>query len=639
MKEKNIEVLNSKIELPIIQIEHNGHMLPIHSKYNPITEAERFIDSYAEQIEQADHIFLYGIGLGYHVKTIQQRYPDKLISTYEPIHSIYNAFMKNHKQVGVKISNLVNQYVGGTKEEILRNLSHFRSYLAQRIVIIVHPIYSKIAEEQFREFSLAFQQFIQDTRSNTIANIMFNDRWVINMIMNAPCILSTPCIQENNVFEGKPIILVAAGPSLTEELENLQIIKENGLAFIFAVGSANEVLIKNSILPDAVLSYDPSIINYQVFLELVKQNIDNIPLIFGSTIGHETLPLFIGPKIHMVMNRDKLIPYLQDKYFETVSDSSTISNVTIQLLAQLNISKLILVGQNFAYKKDEEYASGISRYDDPHYINGVLEKIESGQTLTVENVHGELVQTEQGYNNMRREMERYIEQMPHIQIINTTQGGAKIAGTVFQSLATTIQNELNEKVVDEYWWESLNTTSTKISDKKINQLQKASTEYRALFNEIMALLERLEKQDGTSEGQKINQMLDKMYKLLGKLTRNQLFQIMIEPIISVHTDRFYSDIKLCQRIKNNNEKIQKVTMIYRNYMLITLDIYRKINPIIQLKLIPYLKDNEQWQYYEATCGMITYKGQWKKKWFLRQEDNGEIDSYGASAETMKQGAI
>lgn len=639
MKERKIEVLMSKAQHPIIQIEHNGHMLPIHSKYNPVAEAERFIDSYTEQIKQADHIFFYGVGLGYHVKTIQQRYPEKIVSTYEPITSVFNSFMKHSKQVGINISDIANHYVGESKDEILENLKNFRPYLAQKIAIVIHPVYEKIAQESFQQFSVTFQQFIQDTRSNTLTNLAFNDRWVINMIMNTPYILTSPCIQENNPFEDMPVILVAAGPSLQEELENLRTIKGKGLAFIFAVGSANEVLIKHNILPDAVISYDPSIINYQVFLELAKTHIKNIPLIFGTTMGHETLPLFLGPKVHMVMNRDKFTPYLQDKNFETVRDSNTISNVTLQLLAQINVKKLILVGQNFAYKKDNYYAKGIARYDDPKYTNSVLQRVEMNQMIYVEGVDGELVQTEQIYNQMRIEMEWYIEQMSHLRVINTTQGGAKIAGTVYQPLATAIQNELTEKVVDGYWWENFKTASTKISDKKINQLQKASIEYRTLFNEIMELLELLEKQDGSKNGKKVNQMLDKMYKLLAKLTRNLLFQLMIEPIISVHTDRFYSDIKICQRIKDNNEKIQKSIKVYRNYMLITLDIYRKINPIIQLKLIPYLKDNEQWQYYEATCGIITYGGQWKKKWFLRQEDNGEIDSYGASSETMQKGAI
>lgn len=639
MTEPIIEVLMSKTGLPIIQIQHNGHMLPIHSKYNPVTEAERLIDSYSAQIEQADHIFFYGVGLGYHLAITQKRYPNKFISTYEPIENIYREYSRYAGQIDVKTADIANQYVGDSNEEILINLRKFKPYLAQNILIIILPVYERIAKESIQRFSQIFQQFIKDTRTNTMTNLVFNERWIINMIMNTPWILNTANIQENNPFEGKPVILVAAGPSLTEELENLRFIKKQGLAFIFAVGSANEVLIKQKILPDAVVSYDPSIVNYQVFLELTKQRLYNIPLIFGTTIGHETLPLFLGPKFHMVMNRDQFTPYIQDVKFKTVNDSSTISNVTLQLLGQLNVNKIILVGQNFAYKEHTYYAEGIDRYDDIKYIDMISKKIKSGQIMTVEDVHGGVVQTEQGYDNMRREMEIYIKSMTDLKIINTTKGGAKIAGTIFKPLIEIIQDELKEKIVDRDWWKCLNTTPTKISEKKNKQLQQASLGYRTLFNDMMTLLEQLEKQDGDINGKKVNQMLDKMYKILGKLTRNQFFQLIIEPIINVHTDRLYSDVKICQRLKDNNEKLKKVIKIYRDYMLITLDIYRKINPIIQLHLVPYIKNTEQWHYYDAVCGAVQYEGKWNKKWFLRKESNGEIGNYGASAETMQQGAV
>lgn len=615
MKEPIIEVLMSKTQLPIIQVEHDGNMLPIHSKYNPVAEAERLIDSYAKQIEVADHIFCYGVGLGYHVKALQQRYPDKFISTYEPIDRVYNAFLQYAKQTTVNLDAITNQYVGASKEEILRNLNDFKPYLAQNIVVIIYPVYEKIEQGSFYQFSKIFQQFIQDTRTNTMANLLFNERWVINTIMNTPWIMNTTCIQGMDVFEGKPVILVAAGPSLTEELENLRVIKEKGLAYIFAVGSANEVLIKHKILPDAVLSYDPSMGNYKVFLELAKQHINSIPLIFGTTVGHETLPLFQGPKIYMVMNRDKFATYLQNRDFQTVYDSTTISNVTLQLLVQLNVGKVILVGQNFAYKKDAYYAKGIKTYDDTKYISSILKKIEEDQIITVGDVFGGLVQTEPGFDNMRREMEMYIKNFPNLKVINTTQGGAKIEGTIFQSLKETIQNDLTDKIVDRNWWKDLIVTTTEISDKKIKQLQQSSIEYRNLYNEMMILLERLEKQNGDTNGKKVNQMLDKMYKLLGKLIQNQLFELIIAPIIEVHTSRFYSDIKICQKMGESNKKLQKVIKIYQNYMLITLDIYRKINPIIQLHLIPYLKNAEQWQYYESVCGVIKYEGNWNKNGF------------------------
>lgn len=640
MAEEKIEIINSKLNLPIIQVEHEGHMLPIHSKYNPIAEAERLIDSYAEQIEQSDHILFYGVGLGYHVQVAQKRYPEKLISTYEPIAAVHEQCIKHAKDIGLQLNKMSNQYVGQTKEEIVRNLSHFKRYLAQHVVILVQPVYGKIAQASFQQFSKTFQQFIQNVRTNTQAKLVFNDRWLINMMMNIQATFETPNIlqQPHHPFQGKPMLLVAAGPSLTEELDNIRKIKENGVAFIFAVGSANEVLIKNNIYPDVVTAYDPSFENYQVYLEIIKQNIQTIPLIFGTTVGHDTVAMFPGPQLHMVMNRDLFTPYLHDEQYETINDSTTVATVTLQLAGKLQVSQVILVGQNLAYKKGEFYAKGIHYYDDEKYIQSVLQKIESGEILYVEDVHGNQTQTEQSYDEMRREMEMYIENMPHVQVINTTQGGAKIAGTVFNSLQEVMKTNLTERVVDENWWGQLEWLNEVIPDKLLNQLEKASVEYRVLFQEMMELLGRILKNNGSTNSKQLNQMLDKMYKLLSKLTKNTLFHLIIEPIINVHTERFYSNVTKCQKVRDNSEKMKMVYKIYSEYMLVTLDAYRNMNPILQMKLIAKWKHYQHMHYYEATSGAISYQGNWQKNWFLRKELNGEISSYGVMAKTMQQGA-
>lgn len=74
---------------------------------------------------------------------------------------------------------------------------------------------------------------------------------------------------DQKAFEGKPAIIVAAGPSLSEEFEHLKFIKENGLAYIFSVGSAINALIEHGIYPDAACTYDPKERNQNV-IRIIK---------------------------------------------------------------------------------------------------------------------------------------------------------------------------------------------------------------------------------------------------------------------------------------------------------------------------------------------------------------------------------
>lgn len=637
MAKKKIEVLMNKSNLPIIQVEHEEHMLPIHSKYNPVSEAERLIDAYASQIEENDHIFFYGVGLGYHIKVVQQRYPEKLISIYEPFEDVYDTFASYTNVVGIHANKLIGQYVERTEEDIQIILNDFKVNLAQRILILIHPVYEKIAIKSFKRFSDIFKKLVTEAKGQKQITNAFNERWLINTIMNAKYTFSTPNIlsQQENPLKGKPVLLVAAGPSLSEELDNLRTIKEQRLAFIFAVGAANEALIAHGIYPDAVLSYDPTVINATVLEKLAAQHITDIPLIFGTSVGHETLSMFPGPLIHMVMNRDKITPFLHETSFATVNDATTISNVTLQLLHKLQVEQVILVGQNFAYKSDLFYAQGIDRYNTLEFRNNIKQK----KALYVEDVYGGQVQTEQGYIQMRQEMEQYIQLMSDLKIVNTTKGGAKIAGTHYKTLDEIISN-LKKPVVEERWWDKLEAPTKKLNYKVIQQLAKACKDYISVYNNMKELLSRLEKKADSNNPRELNRMLEKMYKLLSQLTKNPLFELIIGPLISIHTERFYADVKLCQSIINTSEKIKTVCQVYSEYMLKTLDIYQKISPILQIHVISKMGVQEGFKFYESSSGVIHYEGDWRKKWLMRQEfsEYGLLELYGASAEALAKGA-
>lgn len=179
-----------------------------------------------------------------------------------------------------------------------------------------------------------------------------------------------------------------------------------------------------------------------VFQELREKQINDIPLLYGTTVGYETVQTFPGPLAHFVVEKDKLTPILHNVQSVTINDSATIANVTLQLLYKLNVGKIILVGQNFAYKGNQFYAKGITRWtpkeertgEEPEQVDGELFEKDLVAVFNVESVHGSQVQTNPTFDLMRREMELYISTLPNINIVNTTIGGAKIANAPFKRL-------------------------------------------------------------------------------------------------------------------------------------------------------------------------------------------------------------
>lgn len=97
-------------------------------------------------------------------------------------------------------------------------------------------------------------------------------------------------------LENKPVIIAASGPSLTDEIENLKKIRKENSAYIFAVGSAINILIKNDVYPHATLSYDPGNTQHLNHDILRERDIKTVPLIYGTTVSEKTVNTYPGKK-------------------------------------------------------------------------------------------------------------------------------------------------------------------------------------------------------------------------------------------------------------------------------------------------------------------------------------------------------
>lgn len=654
MAHKKVELLQSKQNLPIIQVEHDGHVLPIHSKYNPVNEAQRFIEANASQIEASDHVLFYGVGLGYHVKEVQMKYPEKIISVYEPIVEVYEEFQKNAAEIGVSINEIANQYVEHSEGDLVEHLSNFSINFAQRVFLLQLPIYENIAKDEYASFSELYRRFLKDKYSNTRVEVRFKDSWAINALINVKSTFETPNIleQKNNIFKGKPVLLVSAGPSLSDEIENIRYIKKNGLAFIFAVGSANRALIANDIHPDAVLSYDPQSHNHMVFQELREKQINDIPLLYGTTVGYETVQTFPGPLAYFVVEKDKLTPLLHNVQSTTINDSATIANVTLQLLNKLDVGKIILVGQNFAYKGNQFYAKGISRWtpkkertgEEPEQVDGELFEKDLVAVFDVESVDGCQVQTNPTFDLMRREMELYISTLPNINIVNTTIGGAKIANAPFQSLESIIKQDLKDRVVPSNWWEQLEHHGRKANQAKLQYLEKGSLAFPELINKMLEALTKLEANRKSTDIKKIDAILKEFYAHFEVFKKNYFVNTLIMPVIQYYESKFYSDLNICNKMPVLSEKLYASVQVYRQYLLLTIDAYQKLAPIFHVKVYQPLRVSNSYKYYEATSGIFHFDGSWEKHLLEIQtnfevsdaeEDEKEVEfeRYGFSVDT------
>lgn len=557
-----LEVFPSKNGQPIVQVVQEQRSYSIHSKYDPLKEAEKLLRKYDDQLSSKKNVIFYGIGFGFHIEAITKAYPEKKYHFYEPSVDIFRKLLANRQLSEIiKCSNF-----SITLEENERSAKIFvnntASNLDGEVVLIPLPSYENIFAEKYNQFLIEYKNNLLIKKSNIVTNIAFQNRWTLNSLKNVPYTINSPnFLVENNVLNNKPAIIVSAGPSLTDEIENLRKIKNQGKAYIFAVGSANKVLIKNNIYPDAVCSYDPQSHNHKVFSEIIDLNLKEIPMIFGTTVGYETLVNYQGKKFHMVISQDSVTPYLlrgNKEPLPIIYDSPSIAVVTLQMLHNLGASPIILVGQNLAYRKEEFYSKGIEYESRTQKVT--TKDFEN--SLKVKNVYGEEIVTNTGFNNMRLAMESYIKAYGRDDIINTTKDGAHIEGTSYISLVEVIENRLEDKVVDNQWADKVKYFYNK-EDIILNyqNLLFAYEKQKKNLANLIAIFDEIEKEQSSSD-RKLEKLFLGMDKEIKKLEKNDFYNIFIKPSMRVQREQL---VKVSREIKSSNDTSMKAQMILKSF--------------------------------------------------------------------------
>ena len=271
------EIISTKNEEKTIIISKDGQNLSYHSRYNPTKEVQTYLEKQLNA--NTEYILLIGIGLGYALKELISNYPNLRISVFEPNIDVMSCFLQTFDLTKIKDKNF--DLIFSDISEVTNITEFYNKISGEKSQIIISPIALKLYNNEIQAFMDKLKKYMDYKKSSTRTDLFFQKRWTYNAIANFNSILNSPNFFKNVEIEklrNKPAIIVAAGPSLDDEIENIREIKQSGSAYIFAVGSAVNTLIKYDILPDAVFSYDPTPENNNV-LKKIKELKLNIPLI------------------------------------------------------------------------------------------------------------------------------------------------------------------------------------------------------------------------------------------------------------------------------------------------------------------------------------------------------------------------
>lgn len=320
-----------------------------------------------------------------------------------------------------------------------------------------------------------------------------------------------------NLFKDIPAIVVAAGPSLNKNIEQLKSLTSK--AVIIAVDTIAQRLCEEGIIPDFICSIERDKDTYTYFYEN-KNYPSEITLI---------APLLLYPGILEEFKGDIIIPmrenvgeyiWLQEtlglKGNNSISIGLSCAHVAFGFAEHIGASPIVLLGQDLAFgDSEEESHAGGTIYDNKDFTNEVFSAINKTHT---EGYYGGTVPTTDIWINFRKwfEIEIFNENMV---VINATEGGAKIENTLQMSLL---------EVAERYCSQDIKPVKEVMKNVAEYPLDKAQmklllTEQKDWF---ISMKFEFEEQLNNIKGLKINNRLSEkqLLKVLGKLSKtDELF--------------------------------------------------------------------------------------------------------------------
>jgi len=225
----------------------------------------------------------------------------------------------------------------------------------------------------------------------------------------------------------RPVIIVSAGPSLDK---NIHLLKEaKGFVYIIAVDTAVKYLLYLNIMPDIIVTLDPNKSPHH----LIDPRCFDIPLFCRI----ESNPIITRNFNQLVFfNLDGYAKILFDKANRAIGVCNSGGSVTTgaySICVSLGFKEIVLIGSDLAYLNNKTHAASL--YVDVGDTARYLE--------TVEDIYGNLVQTRYDWYIYLKWFEDAIKSFPHINVIDATEGGAKIHGSEIKTLKEVI-NQIHE---------------------------------------------------------------------------------------------------------------------------------------------------------------------------------------------------
>lgn len=388
----------------------------LHSNLNPFREAERFTERWMGEGICVYHVV--GLGLGYHVESLS-RYPYLHVYVYEEDEELIS-ICKKYSAVWPILEKRQNVHILADSgyEQLVRKAQEIEEQKTKEQLCLYHPSLETIRDTRLREnMQTLFLQMDNANRWSNLMKINFSEN--VKRVPNGE-----DRLRED--FAGKTVYLIAGGPSLDKNIHLLKERGENDL--VLTVGTSLRRCIQEEIHPDYAIITDPK---EAVYAQIDGIQQSRIPLLLLSTAYLYLARDYEGEKYLLCQEGyEPAEEFAHEQGWQTFETGSSVVTAALDFCIKMGVRRIVFLGLDLAFTGGRSH-------------QGVKEKNMTAESeLYVTDIDGNEIATSRNLHQYRLWIERKIawakqEKLP-IEFIDASEGGARVEGTVVQTLLRTM---------------------------------------------------------------------------------------------------------------------------------------------------------------------------------------------------------
>lgn len=444
----SLEVQPSKSGPPTASVlTKDGRKLFLHSRYDPQREAREFCEGLGK--DEVYAVIVSGLGLGYHVKALIEAFGNEIVIVVSEPDLVTIKTALEHTDLTAALRSGRTEILTTLDKDLLHTrLERHSAMLMLGTVFAVPPVARDVNAEfhnACRDQVMDYAAFARMTLLTLVRNAGLTCRNIAN---NLPAyVASPPADLVRYRFVGKPAILVAAGPSLAKNIDQLQGLQDK--AVIIAAQTTLRMLLDRGIRPHFVTSLDYSPVSRQFFEDVDLPQ--ELVLVAEPKASWHVIDAYRGSP----GTRGRRLMLLDNTFaHECLGDAlakrtpmepgATVMHLAFYLAQWLGCDPIIFIGQDLAFGGHCYYAPGVAMHRAWESELGAFctlemkewERVVRQRELLrkVKDHAGRDIYTDE---QMFTYLEQFERDFAHCssRVIDATEGGAKKAGAQVVTLA------------------------------------------------------------------------------------------------------------------------------------------------------------------------------------------------------------